>query len=60
MRKNGVQKLYFVVETKGTTKEDGLASKQLFKTKFVRKRFEDVGGAAYILADKHDSFCERV
>ncbi len=52
--KNGVEKLYFVVETKGSVNEDDLRNKELLKIKFGKKRFKDVGGAGFVLADKID------
>lgn len=56
---DGIQKLYFVVETKGTLKEAGLRSLEILKIKFGEKRFKDVGGAGYILANKHVSFSKE-
>lgn len=56
MNKDGTQKLYFVVETKGSIDEDDLRSTELLKIKFGKKRFEDVGGAGYILANNHEVF----
>ncbi|MEG1256431.1 DEAD/DEAH box helicase family protein [Clostridium sp.] len=56
MNKDDSQKLYFVVETKGSIDEDDLRSIELLKIKFGKKRFEDVGGAGYILANKHEVF----
>lgn len=59
MNKDGTQKLYFIVETKGTNKEDGLTSIELLKTKFGRRRFEDVGESAYIISNRYDFFVKE-
>jgi len=56
LNENGTQKLYFIVETKSSKDEDDLRGTEALKIKFGRKRFEDVGGAGYILATKHDGF----
>ena len=56
MNKNGTLKLYFIVETKGSIDEDHLRGTEALKIRFGRKRFEDVGGAGYILANKHEAF----
>ncbi|HCT64745.1 MAG TPA: type III restriction endonuclease subunit R [Lachnospiraceae bacterium] len=57
---NGEKKLYFVVETKGSTKEDDLRNTELLKIRFGEKRFLHVGGAGYVLASKHEDFKREV
>ena len=59
INKNGSQKLYFVVENKGTTKIKELRGKEILKVRFGEKRFKDVGGAGYIIANKKDVFTKE-
>lgn len=59
INKNGSQKLYFVVETKGTTKIEELRGKEGLKVRFGEKRFNDVGGAGYIIANKKEVFSKE-
>lgn len=56
LNKNDTLRLYFIVETKGTTKVDNLRGTERLKVLFGKKRFEDVGGAGYIIANNHESF----
>ena len=44
--KNGEQKLYFVIETKGTTLQDALRGTELLKIKCGRRHFEDLSSGA--------------
>jgi type III restriction enzyme len=60
INKDGTNKLYFIIETKGTTIEEDLRGTERLKVLFGRKRFEDVGGAGYILANKHNDFIREV
>lgn len=59
INKNDTLKLYFVVETKGTTKVKELRSTEQLKVLFGEKRFKDVGGAGYIIANKKDVFSKE-
>lgn len=56
IKKNDTLKLYFVVETKGTTNSLELRGTEDYKVKFGLKRFANVGGAGYILTTKHSEF----
>lgn len=55
----GTEKLYFVVETKGSVEADNLRNKELLKIRFGQKRFEDVGEVSYILADNYTTFSKE-
>lgn len=57
--KSGSQKLYFVVETKGTTKIEMLRKTERLKVLFGEKRFKDIGGVGYIIANKHEVFSKE-
>ena len=59
IRKNEGLKLYFIAETKGTTKVDNLRGTERLKVLFGEKRFKDVGGAGYIIANKKDEFIKE-
>ena len=59
INKSDTMKLYFIVETKGTTTVKELRGTEQLKVLFGKKRFEDVGGAGYIIANKHEGFSEK-
>lgn len=56
INKDNTMKLYFIVENKGTIKEKDLRGSERLKVLFGEKRFKDVGGAGYILANKKEVF----
>lgn len=56
INRNDTMKLYFIVETKGTTKIKELRGTEALKVQFGEKRFKDVGGAGYIIANKKELF----
>jgi type III restriction enzyme len=57
--KNGVQKLYFVIETKGTLLSDALREKELGKIKCGREHFQALENTIeYDLANSFDSFLD--
>jgi len=57
--KNGVQKLYFVIETKGTLLSDALREKELGKIKCGREHFRALeNNVEYDLANSFDSFLD--
>ena len=56
INKNNTMKLYFIVENKGTTKVKELRGTEGLKVQFGEKRFKDVGGAGYIIANKRSIF----
>lgn len=59
INKNDTLKLYFIVETKGTTKVKELRGTEQLKVLFGEKRFKDVGGTGYIIANKHEGFSKE-
>lgn len=59
INKNDSLKLYFIVETKGTTKVKELRGTEGLKVLFGEKRFKDVGGAGYIIANKKEAFSKE-
>jgi type III restriction enzyme len=57
--KNGEQKLYFVIETKGTLLSDALREKELGKIKCGREHFRALeNNVEYDLANSFDSFLD--
>ncbi|MDD4583783.1 MAG: type III restriction endonuclease subunit R, partial [Eubacteriales bacterium] len=59
IRKNEGLKLYFIAETKGTTKVKELRGIEGLKVQFGEKRFKDVGGAGYIISNKKEGFSKE-
>lgn len=59
INKNDTLKLYFIVETKGTTKVEELRGTEQLKVRYGEKRFNHVGGAGYIIANKHEVFSKE-
>lgn len=59
INKNNTLKLYFIVETKGTTKVKELRGIEGLKVQFGEKRFKDVGGAGCIIANKKDGLIKE-
>lgn len=59
--KDGVEKLYFVIETKGTIELDGLRVKESAKIKCGEKHFEALQSkVAYRVSDSYEEFKEKV
>lgn len=56
LNENGTNKLYFVVETKGSIDKSDLRNKETMKILCGEKRFEQVGGAGYVLAKNITTF----
>ncbi|MEY2665399.1 MAG: hypothetical protein RLZZ480_504, partial [Candidatus Parcubacteria bacterium] len=58
---NGEQKLYFVIETKGSTLFDDLRFTEDAKIRCGHKHFESLGtGVTYTLADSYDTWRKKV
>lgn len=59
--KDGVEKLFFVIETKGTTDLDGLRNRESAKIKCGEKHFEALQtDVAYKVSDSYEAFKEKV
>ncbi|WP_318617089.1 type III restriction-modification system endonuclease [Sporosarcina sp. YIM B06819] len=59
--KDGVEKLYFVIETKGTIELDGLRLRESAKIKCGEKHFEALQSeVAYRVSDSYEEFKEKV
>ncbi|MBQ9598720.1 MAG: hypothetical protein IJR33_02785, partial [Clostridia bacterium] len=59
LNENGDNKLYFVVETKGSIDKSDLRNKEVMKILCGEKRFEHVGGVGYILAKDLTTFKQK-
>jgi len=59
--KDGIEKLYFVIETKGTTELDGLRLKESAKIKCGEKHFAALESeVAYRVSDSYEEFKDKV
>ena len=59
--KDGVEKLYFIIETKGTTDLDGLRLRESAKIKCGKKHFEALQSeVAYRVSDSYGEFKSKV